>query len=139
MSKYNAIRTAGGTSEGIEFPSGFISAIGDISGGGSTEETITIESATLTTSSDYDDYFSQLITGWNTECIFIYLKNLNNVSASRRLLGGFSAYAYSKGMAVLYRYNIADNKFEQTTRNANAINIAVGDVYGVLRFGVLPT
>lgn len=30
----NAIRTKGGTSESLAFPSGFVSAIGDISGGG---------------------------------------------------------------------------------------------------------
>ena len=37
----NAIRTAGGTSAQLEFPSGFVTAIGNISGGGSSQPVAT--------------------------------------------------------------------------------------------------
>lgn len=47
----NAIRTKGGTSASLEFPDGFVTAIGNISGGGGTPRTssdLTVSGATVT-------------------------------------------------------------------------------------------
>ena len=45
----NAIRTKGGTSEQLEFPDGFVSAIGDIQTGGG----VTVEALSVTENGTY--------------------------------------------------------------------------------------
>lgn len=59
----NAIRTKGGTAASLAFPSGFVSAINAISGGGSTPTLITksiIANGTYNASSDSADGYSQV-------------------------------------------------------------------------------
>jgi len=57
----NAIRTKGGTSDALSFPDGFVEAIGNISGGGSTLITKSItENGTYNASSDSADGYSSV-------------------------------------------------------------------------------
>lgn len=57
----DAIRTKGGTSSPLEFPDGFVEAIGNISGGGSTLITKSItENGTYNASSDNADGYSSV-------------------------------------------------------------------------------
>lgn len=57
----NAIRTKGGTSDALPFPDGFVEAIGNISGGGSTLITKSItENGTYNASQDSADGYSSV-------------------------------------------------------------------------------
>jgi len=67
----NAIRTKGGTSEGLSFPDGFVTAIGNIqTGGGSTLITKTItENGTYNASSDNADGYSSVTVAVNPKYV----------------------------------------------------------------------
>lgn len=69
----NAIRTKGGTSEQLEFPDDFVSAIGDIqTGGGGTDELVLLEqnqltsrTSTATSVKSYMFYLNSVLTSVN--------------------------------------------------------------------------
>ena len=100
-------------------------------------ETIVIPDDTLTNSSNFDAYFEQLVNGWNTEIILLFKKDLSTY-ISRRLIGGWSAYAQNtnksnSAFTDLWRYE--SNKIMSINRNDWSINVNSGDEYYVVRFG----
>ena len=79
----NAIRTKGGTSASLAFPSGFVSAINAISGGGGAEylaATVTSASSSKSVSFPAGDF---VVT--NTKCLMIFVSDVteNDPSVER--------------------------------------------------------
>ena len=99
-------------------------------------ETITIVDDSLTNSSNYDLYFGNLIEGWGTEAILLFMKNWS--PALNKLAGGFSEGAYRKGTNTfdgIFRYRNATSAIQRVNRDDWGIRVYTGDEYVVLRLG----
>lgn len=103
-------------------------------------ESIIITDSSLTNSSNIDTYFANLIDGWETELIFIVLKN--PVAIANRFYACFSKYANdnnsrSNGFTQVYKL-LSNGSVQAISRNDWGINVAIGDEYMIFRFGTLP-
>ena len=104
------------------------------SGYGGGEEFITLADTDLTNTTNVDAYFAELIDGWTTDIILIYLDSTPTLY--REFIGCWSQYAYSLtgGFQQIWRRNNSKDQYEGITRSNYAINTEIGKKYKVIRF-----
>lgn len=99
-----------------------------------SRETITITDGSLTTTKNLDEYFANIVDGWDTENILLILKTPHKYLQAKLVLAN-SKYASNDGLAGIYRmYNY---KYQGVSRKDWIIKVQPGDVYYVVRLGTL--
>ena len=101
-------------------------------GYGGGEEYVIVPDSSLTTSTNFDAYFSALVDGWNTELILIWLED--EIELTYELIGGWSAYGqtFSNAFGTIWRCYGKD-KIYSITRSDWGLRIVAGKKYRVIR------
>ena len=103
------------------------------SGYGGGEEYVILPDSSLTTTTNFDTYFSALVDGWDTEPILIWLED--EWEYTNELIGGFSAFMqtamYSDSFIQMWRYY--GSKIQNVSRNDWVLRIVAGKKYKVIR------
>lgn len=126
VSVADAIRTKGGTTEDLEFPQGFVDAVGAIESGGGTEEIITITTATTSTQEAYN-IFSAFKNDNEKVILFVNTKTIDNMSINN--LGMFAVLSGTSMSAAFGRFRGGTANFTFTVGANYDFVLPVGETF----------